>query len=107
MQNSFEGLQILTHGLDYGERDEEIIVRLINDRTLFKILVERNGILLSITTKNRAFFFFLSSVLIGMRVAPTTDPYPGIVEISNYEIYKIVRDWNEMSNIKLGKKLTR
>ena len=80
-------------------------MRLINERTLFKILIERNGFLLSITTKNRAYFFFLSSVLIGMRVAPTTDPYPRIVEISNYEIDKIVRDWKKISNVKLTKKL--
>lgn len=80
-------------------------MRVINERTLFKILIERNGILLSITTKNRAYFFFISSKLVGMRVAPTTDPYPGIVEISDYEIERIVRDWNRISNIKLPKKL--
>ena len=34
-------------------------MKLINERTLFKILVERNGFLFSITTKNRAHFFLL------------------------------------------------
>jgi hypothetical protein len=80
-------------------------MRLVNERTLFKILVERNGILMSVTTKKRAFFFFFSSKLVGIRVAPTTDPYPGIVEVSNYEIEKIVRCWDKISNIKFPKKL--
>lgn len=80
-------------------------MRLVNERTLFKILVERNGILMSITTKRRAYFFFLSSKLVGIRVAPTTDPYPGIVEVSNYEIETIVRSWDKISSIKLPKKL--
>ena len=30
---------------------------------------------------------------------------PGIVEVSGYDIKKIVRDWKELSNIKLPKKL--
>ncbi|MFI5420588.1 MAG: hypothetical protein ACHQ1H_06435 [Nitrososphaerales archaeon] len=68
-------------------------------------MIERSGILFSITTKSRAYFFFLSSELVGIRVAPTTDPLPGIVEVSGYDIKKIVRDWNKLSNIKLPKKL--
>ncbi|MFI5422251.1 MAG: hypothetical protein ACHQ1H_14915 [Nitrososphaerales archaeon] len=68
-------------------------------------MIERSGILFSITTKSRAYFFFLSSELVGIRVAPTTDPLPGIVEVSGYDIKKIVRDWKELSNIKLPKKL--
>ena len=76
-------------------------MKLINERTLFKILIERKGILFSVTTKSRAYFFFLSSMTIGMRTAPTTDPYPGIVEVSDYDIEKIVRNWDEISNIKL------
>jgi hypothetical protein len=82
-------------------------MKFINESTLFKILVERHGILFSITFKTRAFFFFLSSDLIGIRVAPTTDPLPGIVEISDYEIKKIVRDWDTLANIKLPHKIPK
>ena len=39
-----------------------------------------------------------------MRVAPTTDPFPGIVEVSDYEIEKIVENWDAIANIKLPKR---
>jgi hypothetical protein len=68
---------------------------------MLKILIERTGILLSITTKSRAYFFFLSTSLLGIRVAPTTDPYPGIVEVCDYSIPRIVRNWNKLANIKV------
>jgi hypothetical protein len=88
-----------------GERKS--LLKFINERTLFKILVERRGVLLSITTKNRAFFFFVSSVLFGIRVAPTTDPLPGIVELSDYDIERIVKNWNTLANVKLSKKISK
>jgi hypothetical protein len=72
--------------------------------TPVKILVERSGILLSITTRHRAYFFFLSSLLVGIRVAPTTDPYPGIVEVSGYDIARILHNWNRLANLKLRKR---
>ncbi len=50
--------------------------KFINERTAFKILIERHGVLFSITTKQRAFFFFLSSALFGIRIAPTTESSP-------------------------------
>jgi hypothetical protein len=68
--------------------------------------VERSGVLFSITTKNRAYFFFLSSELVGIRVAPTTDPLPGIVEISDYDIKKIVKNWERLANVKLPAKFS-
>jgi hypothetical protein len=82
-------------------------MKLINERTLFKILIERHGVLFSITTKKRAFFFFMSSDLFGIRIAPTTDPLPGIVELCGYDIEKIVRDWDNLSNVKFPKKLPK
>jgi hypothetical protein len=75
--------------------------KLIWERTMLKLLIERTGILLSITLKSRAFFFFLSSSCFGMKVAPTTDPYPGIVEVCGYDISRIARNWNKLANIKL------
>jgi hypothetical protein len=81
--------------------------KFINEKTFLKILIERHGVLFSITTKRRAFFFFVSSDLFGIRVAPTTDPFPGIVELSGYEIEKIVKDWNRLANIKLPTKLPK
>ena len=92
--------------MDQAEKREHVM-KLINERTLFKILVERKGILFSVTTKSRAYFFFISSKLIGMRTAPTTDPFPGIVEVSDYDIEKIARNWDTISNIKLSEKLKR
>jgi len=83
------------------------MMKFINERTLFKILVERHGMLFSITTKRRAFYFFICSDLFGIRVAPTTDPMPGIVELSGYDIEKIVRDWNKLANVKLRRKLPK
>jgi hypothetical protein len=74
--------------------------------TPLKILVERSGLLLSITTKHRAYFFFLSAFLIGVRIGPTTDPNPGIVEVSGYDIKMILRNWNTLANLKLrGRKV--
>jgi hypothetical protein len=84
------------------ERDGCYAMRkLICERTMFKLLVERTGILFSITTKGRAYFFFASTSYVGMKVAPTTDPYPGIVEVCGYDIPLIVRNWNKLANVKL------
>ncbi|MDG6995229.1 MAG: hypothetical protein JRN52_04825 [Nitrososphaerota archaeon] len=77
------------------------ISRFINEMTPFKILVDGNGVLLSLTTKKRAYFLFVSTMLVGLRVAPTTDPYPGIVEVCGYDIATIVRHWRKLANLKL------
>jgi len=75
-------------------------LKIINEATMFKILVERNGMLLSVTTKKRAFFFFVSRRFIGLKVAPTTDPYPGIVEICDYDILRILSQWDRLHSVK-------
>ena len=76
-------------------------MRFINEMTMFKVLVERNGALLSITTKSRAYYLFLTGKYVGLKVAPTTDPDAGIVEISNYDILTILRNWKRLSTVKL------
>ena len=78
--------------------------KLIYERTMFKVLIERTGILFSITTRSRAYFFFACTKLLGIRVAPTTDPYPGIVEVCDYDISRIVQNWSNLANIKLREK---
>jgi len=77
-----------------------IRLKIINEATMFKILVEGNGMLLSVTTKKRAFFFFVSRRFIGLKVAPTTDPYPGIVEICDYDILRILSQWDRLHSVK-------
>ncbi len=69
---------------------------------MFKILVDGNGAMFSVTTKSRAYFFFLSGVYVGAKVAPTTDPYPGIVELCDYDIRKVVKNWDRLYRVKLG-----
>ncbi|PSN82888.1 hypothetical protein B9Q02_11130 [Candidatus Marsarchaeota G1 archaeon BE_D] len=76
-------------------------MKLITQRTMFKLLIERSGILFSITFKSRAVFFFLSVYYTGIKIAPTTDPYPGIVEICGYDIQKIVYNWQRLYRVKL------
>ena len=75
--------------------------KLVQERTMFKVLIEKTGILFSVTLKRRAFFFFVSTVLLGVKIAPTTDPDPGIVEICNYDIPEILNKWGELANIRL------
>jgi hypothetical protein len=76
-------------------------MRLLNERTMFKILIDENGAMFSVTTKKRAYFFFLSGEYIGGKVAPTTDPYPGIVEVCGYDIPRILRNWDRLYRVKL------
>lgn len=76
-------------------------MRFINETTAFKILLEGHGVMLSITTKKRAFCFFLSDRYIGGRVAPTTDPYPGIVEVCGYDLHRILDRWAELYRVKI------
>ena len=78
--------------------------KLIYEQTMFKLLIEKTGILFAVTTKSRAYFFFVCTKFLGIRTAPTTDPYPGIVEICGYDIPNIVKNWNNLANIKLTKK---
>jgi hypothetical protein len=75
--------------------------KLIYEQTMFKILIEKTGIIFSVTMKRRAYFFFVSTKLFGIRIAPTTDPDPGIVEICGYDIPAIVDNWEELANVRL------
>jgi hypothetical protein len=68
---------------------------------MLKVLIERNGLLFSITTKSRAYFFFVSTKFVGTKIAPTTDPFPGIVEICGYDIASIVTNWDRLYRVKL------
>jgi len=81
--------------------NERSMKSLIWERTILKILVERTGILFSITMESRAFFFFISASYLGIKVAPTTDPYPGIVEVCGYSIPRIIQNWKKLANIKV------
>ena len=76
-------------------------MKFVQESTAFKLLVEPNGVLVSLTTKNRAFFFFASSGYFGMKVAPTTDPDLGIVELCNYDIAEILRNWDRLWRVKV------
>lgn len=67
---------------------------------MLKFLVEKSGILISVTTKNRAYFFFLCARTLGIRLAPTTDPEPGIVEMCGYDLERIVAEWDRLSRMK-------
>ena len=75
--------------------------RFIHERTMFKILIEKTGLLFSVTTRERAYFFFASTRLFGIRIAPTTDPYQGIVELCDYDLPKIIDQWDRLANVKL------
>ncbi|MDG6911257.1 MAG: hypothetical protein JRN18_02805 [Nitrososphaerota archaeon] len=74
-------------------------MKLINERTMFKLLLDGDGLILSVTTKKRAFFVFLSSAYVGCKTAPTTDPNPGIVELCDYDIKKIIREWPRLYRV--------
>lgn len=76
-------------------------MRILNELTPFKILIDGRGIMLSVTTKSRAYFLFVCGSYVGMKVAPTTDPYPGIVEICGYDITRILRSWQRLYRVKL------
>jgi len=79
-------------------------MKLVQERTAFKVLLERNGLLLSFTTRNRAFFLFICGKFVGIKVAPTTDPDLGIVELSGYEIPAILSNWDRLSRVRVEKR---
>jgi hypothetical protein len=76
-------------------------MKFVNESTMFKLLLDANGLMISVTTKQRAYFFFLSAHFIGGKVAPTTDPHLGIVEVCGYDILRILRNWDALYRIKL------
>ena len=68
---------------------------------MLKILLDGDGLILSVTTKKRAFFVFLSSAFVGCKTAPTTDPNLGIVELCGYDIKKIIKEWPRLYRVSL------
>ncbi|HYC27128.1 MAG TPA: hypothetical protein VEB67_03805 [Nitrososphaerales archaeon] len=76
-------------------------MRVVNEATMFKVLLEGRGLLLSVTTRRRAYFLFVTGRYVGMKVAPTTDPFAGIVELSGYDIPRILKDWERLSRVKV------
>lgn len=70
---------------------------------MMKFILSREGILLSVTLQTRAFFIFVTPRFVGIRVAPTTDPFPGIVELCGYKISLILKHWNELHLAKVIK----
>jgi hypothetical protein len=78
-------------------------LKIIQERTALKLLLERNGLLVSVTTKRRAFYLFLAPRYVGIKIAPTTDPDLGIVELSGYRINAIIENWSKLSRAKVAK----
>ena len=76
-------------------------MKLVQERTALKLLVEANGLLVSLTTKRRAYFLFVSGHFVGLKVAPTTDPDLGIVELSGYDVRRILGNWERLSRVRI------
>ena len=76
-------------------------MKIVNEATMFKLLACGDGVLLCITTKRRAFYLFFTRFFLGGKVAPTTDPDLGIVELSGYDIPAILRSWERLWRVKL------
>jgi len=72
-------------------------MRIMNEATMFKFLLDNNGAILAVTARHRSYFFFLSTSKVGAGVAPITDPLPGIVEICGYDVKRIGQNWERLS----------
>jgi hypothetical protein len=60
--------------------------KVISENHTVKVLAERNGLLLSLTTKTYSYLFFLSRPLVGMRKIVTSDQ---IVARAGYDIIRV------------------
>lgn len=76
-------------------------MRIMNEATMFKFILEKSGAILAVTVRSRSYFFFLSSRKIGAGIAPITDPHPGIVEICGYDVAKIGENWDRLRRAKV------
>ncbi len=74
--------------------------RYIFERTALEILVEPSGFLVAITFSSTACLLFVTSYLLGIRRASTTDPDMRIVEICEYDFQRIVKDWCGLCRVK-------
>ena len=79
-------------------------MKFVNERTMFKTLVDRKGAIFSITTKKTAYFFFLTGKFVGAKIAPTTDPDLGIVELCNYDIDRILENWDRLHSVRVTRR---
>jgi len=77
-------------------------MRLMNEATMFKFIIDGSGAILAVTARRRSYFFFLSTTKVGVGIAPITDPLPGIVEMCGYDVGKIGRSWNRLSRAMLS-----
>lgn len=77
-------------------------MKLKNEATMFKFIVEKGGVIISVTARRRAYFFFLASKRIGVGIAPITDPHPGIVEICGYDVSRIAENWDRLHRVKIS-----
>lgn len=66
-----------------GDLDETRSGKVISENHTLKILAERNGLLLSLTTKRYSYLLFLSRPLVGLRKIATRDR---IVARAGYDI---------------------
>lgn len=74
-------------------------MRIMNEATMFKFILEKNGAILAVTMRRRSYFFFLSTRKVGTGIAPITDPHPGIVEICGYDVGKIAENWDKLRRV--------
>jgi len=67
--------------------------RVVSENHTLKVLIERNGLLLSLTTKTYSYLLFLSRPLIGLRKIVTRDR---IVARADYDIRRTLELIDEM-----------
>jgi len=67
--------------------------KVVSENHTLKVLIERNGLLLSLTTKTYSYLLFLSRPLIGLRKIVTRDR---IVARADYDIRRTLELIDEM-----------
>ncbi len=67
--------------------------KVVSENHTLKVLIERNGLLLSLTTKTYSYLLFLSRPLIGLRKIVTRDR---IVARTDYDIRRTLELIDEM-----------
>lgn len=67
--------------------------KVISERHTLKVLAERNGLLLSLTSKTHSYLFFFSKPLVGIRKIVTKDR---VVARAGYDIRRTMELIDEM-----------